>query len=97
MSLNYIKIGFLMAHGSGQMTEAVTIGNEELAILCDIVSGWGVKKWAENPGAAKKQSLDRLIAHGYVEPVHEASSTTYQHTIKPEVLFAQLCVGISGG
>jgi hypothetical protein len=53
------------------MTEAVTINNEELAILCDIVSGRGVKKWAENPGAAKKQSLDRLIAHGYVEPVHE--------------------------
>ena len=46
------------------MTEAVTIDNDELAILCDIVSGWGVKKWAENPGAAKKQSLDRLIAHG---------------------------------
>jgi hypothetical protein len=52
------------------MTEAITINNEELAILCDIVSGWGVKKWAENPGAVKKQSLDRLIAHGYVEPVH---------------------------
>jgi hypothetical protein len=28
------------------MTEAVTINNEELAILCDIVSGWGVKKGA---------------------------------------------------
>ena len=24
------------------MAEAVTINNEELAILCDIVSGWGV-------------------------------------------------------
>ena len=50
------------------MTEAVTIDNDELAILCDIVSGWGVKKWAENPGAAKKQALSRLIAQGYVEP-----------------------------
>ena len=30
------------------MTEAVAINNEELAILCDIVSGCGVKKWAEN-------------------------------------------------
>jgi hypothetical protein len=39
------------------MTEPVTINNEELAILSDIVSGWGVKKWAQNPGAAKKQSL----------------------------------------
>ena len=39
------------------MTEAATINNEELAILCDIVSGWGVKKWAENPGAAKSSHL----------------------------------------
>ena len=79
------------------MTEAVTINNEELVILCDIMSGWGIKKWAENPGAAKKQSLDRLIAQGYVEPVHDASATRYQHTAKTEILFAQLCVGISGG
>ena len=74
------------------MTEAVTIDNDELAILCDIVSGWGVKKWAENPGAAKKQALSRLIAQGYVEP-----AIRYQHTAKTEILFAQLCVGISGG
>jgi hypothetical protein len=83
---------------SVEMTEAVTINNEELAILCDIVSGWGVKKWAENPGSSKKQALDRLIAHGYVERAPEASAATkYQHTAKTEVLFAQLCVGISGG
>jgi hypothetical protein len=29
------------------MTEAVTVTNEELAILCDIVAGWSVKR-AEN-------------------------------------------------
>ena len=79
------------------MTDAITINNEELAILCDIVSGWGVKKWAENPGSTKKQALDRLIAHGYVKSAHESSATRYQHTIKTEILFAQLCVGISGG
>jgi hypothetical protein len=79
------------------MIEAVTINNEELAILCDIVSGWSVKKWAENRGATKKQALDRLITHGYVETVYEASATRYQHTAKTELLFAQLCVGISGG
>lgn len=79
------------------MPEAVTINNEELAILCDIVSGWGVQKWAENPDAIKKQALDRLIAHGYVQSAHEASATRYQHTIKTEILFAELCVGISGG
>ena len=69
----------------------------ELAILCDIVSGWGVKKRAENPGAAKKQAFSRLIAQGYVEPAQEPSAIRYQHTAKTEVLFAQLCVGISGG
>jgi hypothetical protein len=79
------------------MTEATTINDEELAILCDIVSGWGVKKWAENPGAAKRQSLDRLIALGFVEPVAAAFATRYQHTTKTDILFAQLCVGISGG
>ena len=79
------------------MTEAVTINNEELAILCDIVSGWGVEKLAENPDAVKKQALDRLIAHGYVRSAYEASATRYQHTIKTDILFAQLCVGISGG
>ena len=43
------------------MTEAVTINNEELAILCDIVGGWSVKKWAENPGAccAYRQATSR--------------------------------------
>ena len=79
------------------MTEAFTINNEELAILCDIVSGWGVKKWAENPGGAKKQALERLIANGYVELAHDASNTRYQHTTKTEIFFTQLCVGISGG
>ena len=78
------------------MAEAHTINNEELAILCDIVSGCGVKKWAENPAATKKQMLDRLIEHGYVETVHEEAITNYQHTTKTELLFAQLCVGISG-
>jgi hypothetical protein len=66
------------------MTEAVTINNDELAILCDIVSGWGVEKWAENPGASKKQALDRLVAHGYVEPAHEASAARYRHTTKTQ-------------
>jgi hypothetical protein len=76
------------------MTETVTINNEELAILCDLMSGWGVK----NPGTAKKQALDRLIVLGYVEIVYEeVSAGKYRHTPKTEVLFAQLCVGISGG
>jgi len=65
------------------MTETVTISNEELAILCDLMSGWGVKKLPENAGSAKKQALDRLIALGYVVLAYEeASASRYRHTPK---------------
>jgi hypothetical protein len=80
------------------MTDTVTISNEELAILCDLMSGWGVKTLAENPGTAKKEALDRLVALRYVElACEEASASRYRHTPNAEVLFAQLSVGISGG
>jgi hypothetical protein len=78
------------------MAEAVILTNEELAILCDIVGGWGVKP-AEKLDADKKQTLDRLIANGFVEPAAGASLVKFQHTAKTELLFAQLCVGIGGG
>jgi hypothetical protein len=78
------------------MGEAVVITHEELAILCDIVGGWGLKS-AANLDAHKRQALDRLIANGFVEPADEPYVTKYQHTAKTELLFAQLCVGISGG
>ena len=78
------------------MTEAVIVTNEELAILCDIVAGWSVKR-AENLDADKRPALDRLIANGFVEQANGHSITKYQHTAKTELLFTQLCVGISGG
>ena len=78
------------------MTDAVTVTNEELAILCDIVTGWSVKR-VENLDADKRLALDRLIANGFVEQASGHSVTNYQHTAKTELLFTQLCVGISGG
>jgi hypothetical protein len=78
------------------MKEAVIITNEELAILCDIVAGWSVKR-AETLDAEKKQALDRLIANGFIEQGNGHSVAKYQHTAKTELLFTQLCVGISGG
>jgi len=78
------------------MTEAVTVTNEELAILCDIVAGWSVKR-AENLDADKRLALDRLIANGFVEQANGHSVTNYRQTAKTELLFTQLCVGISGG
>jgi hypothetical protein len=79
-----------------QMTEAVTITNEELAILCDIVAGWSLKQ-AESVNAGKRLVLDRLIANGFVEQANGHSVSKYQHTAKTELLLTQLCVGISGG
>ena len=78
------------------MTEAVTVTNEELAILCDIVAGWSVKR-AENLDADKRLALDRLIANRFVEQANGHFVTKYQHTAKTELLFTQLCVGIGGG
>ena len=78
------------------MTELVTVTSEELAILCDIVAGWGVKP-AKNLDADKRQALDRLIANGIVEQANGHSVTNYKHTTKTELLLSQLCVGISGG
>ena len=77
------------------MTEAVTITNDELAILCDIVAGRSVKQ-AENLDADKCLALDRLIANGFVQRANGHAISRYQHTAKTELLFAQLCVGISG-
>ena len=68
------------------MTEAVIINNQELAILCDIVGGWSVKG-AENLDADKRRVLDRLIAHGFVEPANGHSVTKYKHTSKTERCF----------
>jgi hypothetical protein len=81
---------------SSEMTEAFTIGHEELAILCDFVGGWGGKWAANNLQTDKRQALDRLITNGFLEPAADAI-TKYKHTDKTELLFAQLCVGISGG
>jgi hypothetical protein len=78
------------------MPEAVTIDNQELAILCDLMDGWGAK-WTGKLDADKKLILHQLIAKGFVETAEQQSITRYRHTDKASVLLAQLCVGISGG
>jgi hypothetical protein len=65
-----------------QMTEAVTITNEELAILCDIVAGWSMKQ-AESLITDKRQVLDRLIASGFVEQANGHSVSKYHTPPKP--------------
>ena len=71
------------------MNEGVTITNQELSILCDIVGGRN-KKWDANLTPDKRLALDHLIANGFVAP------NPYRPTDKTELLFAQLCTGVSG-
>ena len=54
-------------------------------------------KHSENLNADKRLALNRLIANGFIEQANGRSITNYQHTAKTELLFTQLCVGISGG
>jgi hypothetical protein len=77
------------------MTDADTVTNDELAIFSDFVAGWSLKQ-VENLDADKRLALDHLIANGFVEEAKEHSVTKYQHTAKTELLFTQLCVGLSG-
>jgi hypothetical protein len=78
------------------MAEAITINDQELAILCDLMAGWGAK-WGGTLDADKTLILHQLIAKGFVEPAEQQSIARYQHTRKASILLAELCVGISGG
>ena len=75
------------------MTDVTTINDQELAILCDLMDGWGAN-WGGNLDADKRQVLDQLIAKGFVDD--QQSIATYKHTLKASLLLAELCVGISG-
>ena len=78
------------------MADAITISDQELAILCDLMAGWGAK-WGGNLNAAKREALDQLIVKGFVEPTDHHSVFRYQNTRKASLLLAGLCVGVSGG
>jgi hypothetical protein len=42
------------------MTDVITINDQELAILCNLMDGWGTN-WDGNLDADKRQVLDQLI------------------------------------
>jgi hypothetical protein len=75
------------------MIEADTVTSEELAILCDIVAGWSVKR-AENLDADKQLALDRLIVNGFVEQANGCFVTKYQHTAISDMMKDIECVAI---
>jgi hypothetical protein len=64
--------------------------------VCQVLRRMGWPAVRHRP-RVKTMALDRLIANGFVEQANGHSITKYQHTAKTELLFTQLCVGISGG
>lgn len=70
----------------------IPIADEEIAILCDVLEGWGA-----NLNADKKKVLDQLIAKGFVVPADQVSRTKYKLTDKARQLLAERGVGLSGG
>ena len=78
------------------MAKTLIINDQELAMLCDLMSGWSAK-WVGKLDDSKRHALDHLIANGFVELADEQSTTKYKHTAKASLLLSELCVGISGG
>jgi hypothetical protein len=73
------------------MTDAV-ITDQEVAILCDVLEGWGA-----NLNADKRKVLDQLIAKGFVVSADQESPAKYKLTGKAQQLLAERGVGLSGG
>ncbi len=78
------------------MAEVRVVNDQELAMLCDLVDGWGTK-WGGELSDNKRQALDHLIAMGFVELADKGSLTKYKHTDDASRLLSELFVGISGG
>ena len=73
------------------MTDAL-ITDREIAILCDVLEGWGA-----NLNVDKRKILDQLIAKGFVVPADQESPAKYKLTSKAQHLLAERGVGLSGG
>jgi hypothetical protein len=63
--------------GGLEMAEAITINDQELAIICDLMGGWGAK-WDGKLDDNKRQALDQVIARGFAEPSEKGSLTRYR-------------------
>src|SRR5690348_1680883 len=66
------------------------ITDQEIAILCDVLEGWGA-----NLNADKRKVLDQLIAKGFVVPAGQDSPVKYKLTGKAQQLLAERGVGLS--
>jgi hypothetical protein len=68
------------------------ITDQEIAILCDVLEGWGA-----NLNADKRKVLDQLIARGFVVAADQDSPIKYKLTGKAQQPLSERGVGLSGG
>jgi len=86
-----IENNLLPLSGSRVMADAL-ISDQEIAILCDVLEGWGA-----NLNANKRRVLDQLVAKGLIVPADQESPAKYKLTTKAQQLLAERGVGLSGG
>jgi hypothetical protein len=70
----------------------VLITDQEMAILCDVLEGWGANLNTDN-----RKVLDQPIAKGFVVPADQESPAKYKLTGKAQQILAERGVGLSGG
>ena len=68
------------------------ITDQEIAILCDVLEGWGAKLNAD-----KRKVLDQLVEKGFVVTIDRDLPAKYKLTDKAQQLLAERGVGLSGG
>jgi hypothetical protein len=84
------RVGKYRRARTREMARTDIISDQELAIICDLMGGWGAK-WDSDD---QQPRLSRLITAGFIELAPEGSLIKYQNTAKAELLLAELCVGI---
>jgi len=75
----------------GRVMADALVTDQEIAILCDVLEGWGA-----NLNEDKRKVLDQLIAKGFVVSADQ-SPAKYRLTSKAQQLLAERGVGLSGG
>jgi hypothetical protein len=76
----------------GRVMADAPVTDQEIAILCDVMEGWGA-----NLNEDKRKVLDQLIAKGFIVPADQESPAKYKLTGKAQQLLAERGVGLSGG
>jgi len=76
----------------GRVMADTPVTDQEIAILCDVMEGWGA-----NLNADRRKVLDQLIAKGFLVSADQESPAKYKLTAKAQHLLAERGVGLSGG